>query len=1010
MSEKSAGMQAGTSESPLVPPGLREVLDASPDVLFACDAEGTLLWLNHAFELLTGRPASGQIGKPWSSAVAPQEVRRLVRMFLRQRRDRIPVVETPAPLLATGGREVWVTVRVNRIERVDGSVILVGTARAQAASDDGAATPDGRSAHACARGSSAGAAAAKPPGSAVASPASAQRHPRGLAAVLGILGRRRGPEPSAAPAAAPSTPAASSAPADAASNGTALKRQIEQLRGELEEARALARERREFLATMAHEIRTPMNGMIGMAHLLLETDLDSERRNMVEVLLQSGEVLLNLVNDTLDFSRVEAGKLELERIPFDLRVATNEVAALLAPMANEKGLELECVVHHEVPSRVMGDPGRLRQVLLNLGGNAVKFTDKGRVMIAVDRVREDEHAVTLRWAVADSGPGMSEDQKDRLFDFFAQGDNSIARRFGGTGLGLAISSRLVGLMGGTISLDSKPGEGSRFWFDVTLEKQADATQIPIPSPSKAVLAGLRVLVVDGSATMRRSFTTKLEACGCRVESAEDADRALARLHEGVRANDPFRLTLIERELPGMNGEELGAAIRADGAHDGTLTVLVTSVGRRGDAARARARGFSAYLVKPLDWDGLAAALAEVLHVTATAAPGATPPLVTRHSMAEARRSRLRILLVEDSPVSQLVTEWTLRRLGYGMRTVGTVREGLVACAEEAFDLVLLDLQLPDGDGFELTRVLRSSEAPGRHLPIVAMTGSVEPGDREKCLAAGMDEYLPKPVDLGLLSRMVQALTESELAAEVPPVASVCASVRGEPDPDRIAVVVEDARLLHDLEAAEAGAAGTLGWGDGKQPAANPEPPRADASAAFAGTQAAALLARDEMSAPTPPSPVQAPDPAPCEASAAAGPPALSPGDIVPLAEWCGERDTSGTQPPIDHERLEQTCMGIDSLRETVINAFLTEVRPRLEKLSEALAGHDARRAEFEAHGLKGMCATLGAKPCAETFAELERMCRERTFEGVPRLMKQAHIEVTRTEHYLTGTDWTRKAA
>jgi PAS domain S-box-containing protein len=1031
-------MHNGSSGSHLVPLGLRELLDASPDIIFACDADGALLWLNRAFGLLMDRPADEQLGKHWSTAVAPHEHRRLARLFLRQRRRRTEVVETALPLLASQGRDVWVTVRVVLLERADGGMIYVGTARALAVGGErgaraaGApptaghepATAEAESGTAPASGSSssAGPLAGSAPGS-----LQADRRPRGgLAAALSLFTRGRNGGSAPAPPAATPAPAAgapvSSPAAESTTDGAPLRRLVEQLRFELDEARALAQGKGEFLATMTHEIRTPMNGMMGMAHLLLETDLDGEQRSMVEVLLQSGQALLDLINDTLDFSRVEAGRLELERIPFDLRVATNEVAALLAPLANEKGLHFDCRVHHEVPSLVLGDPGRLRQVLLNLGGNGVKFTEQGNVVLSVGRVREDERSVTLRWAVTDTGPGMSEEQKGRIFQAFGQGDNSIARRYGGTGLGLAISSRLVSLMGGTIGLESSPGEGSRFWFDVTLEKQAETAETPSTSPSKAELAGLRVLVVDPSAAMRRSFAAKLEAWGCRVEVAEDAGRALDQLHEAAQAGDAFRFALIERELPGMNGEELGAAIRADGVHDGTLTALVTAVGRRGDAARARARGFSAYLMKPLDWDELATALAEVLHVTATTPAGAPPPLVTRHSLAEARRSRLRILLVEDSPVSQLVTEWTLRRLGYGLRTVATVREGLETCAQEPFDLVLLDLQLPDGDGFELARVLRSREAPGRRVPIVAMTGCVEPGDREKCLAAGMDDYLPKPVDLGLLSRVVEELTEgasgADAADEERPAEAAegawtvkpgrgCAS-----DPAKIAVVVDDTPLLRAVEAAEADADGARGWADGRAASGDTalEAGLGERPAGFESTNAAAILASEPRAA--------GPEPAGCaDAEAGAAEPApvlhaLSNQDVLPLYEGMGPEplDAGESRPAIDRDRLEQTCMGIGSLRETVINAFLTEVRPRLEKLSCALNACDGRQVEFEAHGLKGMCATLGAAVCAEAFAGLERLGRERTLEGAPRLLKQAYLEVTRTEQFLSRMERERKAA
>ncbi len=1028
MSERSAGMHNGNSDSHLVPLGLRELLDASPDVIFACDSDGALLWLSRAFEPLTDRRTAEQIGRHWSTLVAPQEHRRLLRTFLRQRRRHTGVVEATLPLLASQGREVWVAARVGLHERPDGGIIFVGSARMLG--------PDEGRVAVATLGTATAAEPAPAPGSgrasstdSAAAPSPAERRGRGgLAAALSFLTRGKGAGVPASPTAAPASPPTGTSPA------AAEPERLEQLRSELEEAQALARSKTEFLATMTHEIRTPMNGMLGMAHLLLETDLDGEQRGMVEVLLHSGQVLLDLVNDTLDFSRVEAGKLELENIPFDLRVATNEIATLLAPVANEKGLHLDCQVHHEVPSRVKGDPGRLRQVLLNLGGNAVKFTEQGSVTLSVGRLREDESTVTLRWTVADTGIGMSDEQRSRLFQAFTQGDISISRRYGGTGLGLAISSRLVALMGGTMGLDSEPGQGSRFWFDVTLEKQGEMAA-PAPSPSRAELAGLRVLAVDPSAAMRRSIAAKLEAWGCRVEAAEDGEQALETLHAAVQAGDPFRFALIERELPGMNGEELGAAIRADGAHDGTLTALVTAVGRRGDAARARARGFTAYLMKPLDWEELATALAEMLHVASTTPAGETPPLVTRHSLAEARRSRMRVLLVEDSAVNQLVAEWTLRRLGYGLRTVGTVQAALAAWEQEPFDLVLLDLALPDGNGLELAQQLRAREAPGRHVPIVAMTGSTEIGDREKCLTAGMDEYLPKPVDLGLMCRVVERLTvgaslhEDGIEGENPGGEETGggpgARAALEPDPSRIAVVVDDAPLLRAVEAAEAEVDGVrvresslpeaAGEGVAAELGQAPEGFESTNAAAILAARAAAPVGEDapprENAAPqaaeAPPAEAQ-PSPAP-EAPPAPAIEPLSLADVTPLGPSPAE-SAPESPPALDLARLEQTCMGIPALRETVINAFLTEVRPRLENLGRAVNARDAHRVEFEAHGLKGMCGTLGALACAEVFTELERLGRADTLDGATRVLKRAYLEVTRAEQFLATQDRERKAA
>jgi signal transduction histidine kinase/CheY-like chemotaxis protein/HPt (histidine-containing phosphotransfer) domain-containing protein len=972
MADRSAGASAS---SLLVPVGLRELLDASPDPIFACDADGSLLWLGRAFESFTGRAAMDQIGRPWTALVPPGAVHRIVREALRQRRRGAAVLRLEVPLLASESRTLPVTVRLMPFERADGGTIQVGTLRPCGEVCCAVTSPAGADAFAPvaaprttpAVAPVAAATSVEPgPAAPATGPDVPAPHRRGLLARL-FHGREEEPVDAVAPAEPAPEPAG-----------------IAELTAERDQARAQAQMKAELLSTMTHEIRTPMNGMMGMAHLLLETELDREQRNMLEVLLHAGQSLLDLVNDTLDLSRAEAGRLELERLPFDLRAMLHETSALLAPLANEKGLHFDCEVAPDVPSRVWGDPGRLRQVLLNLGGNAVKFTSQGRVTIHIERLQEDSARVTLRLAVTDTGIGMNEEQRGRIFRAFEQADASVARRYGGTGLGLAICSRLVTLMGGAVGVESRFGQGSTFWFDLALEKQDESAATTTPAPG--VLSGVRLLVVEPSAALRRAYLARLPLHGCRVETAETAEVAQVMLQEAVHANDPFRLALIERDLPFMDGEDLGAAIQADAACEDTLTVLVTASGRRGDAARARARGFSAYLSKPLDWELLAGALVEVLH-RAAGAGGEATPLVTVHSLAETRRSRVRILLVEDSAVSQMVTLWTLKRLGCQLETVGTLAAALDAWRSRPFDLVLLDLHLPDGDGVELARGLRDRQEPGRHVPIVAMTGTDDAEVRARCQAAGIDEFLVKPVDLGLLCRLVERMTGGDDAARP------ATGGREEPEPARaappagaaaIAAAEEsDDALLLEIEAAEAEASGAIlhgGWA-------------APLVADFRRTNAAALLEREGRLERAP---------APCEDEVVPGAVLLSSADVVPLGPDAAPLEARGDPPPaLDLERLEETCMGIPALRATLLGTFLNDVRPRLEQLGQAAAAHDARRVEFEAHGLKGMCATIGATACAELFAALEKAGREHALEEAPGLIKRATVEVTRTERFVT---------
>jgi PAS domain S-box-containing protein len=837
--------------------GLREVLEAAPDLVFSTDAWGRLVWAAPAFEAITGRKVKDCVGHPVLVLLAPAHASAGKRAFVRARRGAGEPVVHVTDVIKPDGRTVALELRMRMTETPGGENYLIGTARPHEA--------------------------------------------------------------------APPAPQAWPLP-----HAEGLK--VSDLASHLAEAEDTAQVKGEFLGTISQEIRTPMAGVLSMSNLLLQGELSGEQRQLLELMRESTQTMLTLLNDSMDYSRLEAGRLEVDTLDFDLRVTVDQIAGVLHPLAIGKGLAFESRVQGLAPSRLKGDPGRVRQVLLNLGSNAIRFTEQGSVSVRVEREEEDDSEVKLLFQIADTGEGIPTDALAHVFEAQKPTSDPGARRYSTPGLGLALSRRLIEAMGGTMGVDSDGSNGCTFWFRLTFEKQpvtVGGTATPAP---EVALRGVRVLVADGQPLDREPVAAVLRAWGCDVELVENGLDGLRVVRDAAAAKRPFALAVLDRKLEGLDGEELGQAIRADHALDATHLIMITSEGRPGDGGRVKSLGFAGYLMKPLQPAQLYEAVVEVLNPNLADQPHADRPLVTRHSLAEARRGRLRILLVDDDAVNQLVTTSALHRVGYNVEVAHNGHRAIELTEGERWDLILMDMQMPDLDGCRTTSAIRARERGAWRTPIIGLTANADSKvDRDRCAAAGMDVVLGKPINLELLTTLAEKFTSR----------------------------------------------------DGR--AFEPEVPVA------AGPKLTVVSSHFD-----------APSAAP-EGQAESGTPAETGDSGVPELP---------AGPAIDLEQLEAACMGLPALRSSLLHTFMIDVPGRLERLRFAFDANDLRRVEFEAHGLRGMCATIGATGCTVLFAEMEDRARADRLPAARILLEPAIDEAHRTEQFIHRFDQivTREAA
>ena len=822
--------------------GLREVLEAAPDLIFCCDVAGRFAWASSTFEYFAGWRANDLVGQSFTVLVPASDRMRVMRFFRRQLRRGRPQSAGDFVLLRRDGTRADVSARVRLYERSDGDRYFVGVARERQVWD---AAPD----------------------------------EGGSGAATSLLEAR-----------------------------------VRELQAQLDEAIEGERLKGEVLATLADQLRPPMDAVMGASSSLLASPLAPEQRQHVDAIRCAGQALLTLVSDAHDHTQLEAGRMAIENIGFDLRVTLNQVEAVLQPLASGRSLSLETHADALLPSRLKGDPGRLRQVLLNLGANAIRSTDCGAILVRVDRESEDDAHVTLLFRVSEPGSGAKAAHRAQLFREQPPSGPVPAR---GADLGLSISRRLVHLMGGLLGAEQSEFEGNTFWFRLTFEKQA----IPAAATRQpdVRLRGLRVLLADGAVAERHAHAEMLQAWGCVVDEAENGIEALDLVRADAARGERHTVALLDMNLEALDGMSVAAAVRADADLDPVALAITTRIGRPGDAQRARDLGVSGYLVMPLKPAQMFDAMAE-LATGARAKPcPAERPLVTRHSLAEARRTRVRILLVEDDLVNALVTTSALNRVGFHVETAATGRSAIERTENEHWDLVLMNLQMPDLDGIRATTAIRARERGAARTPIIGLSARApDDAERERCFAAGLDDVLAKPLDLAALTEVATRWTLQE-------------------DPRFMDSGVDDSTPQRHGPAPLSIVSGQF------------DPPRGEAVR---------------------------------EAAAEPPMPELPPG------------------PPIDLEQLNLSCMSLPALRASLLHTYLGDVFPRLQRLEAAIEAGDADRIEFEAHGLRGMCSTIGAAACTVVFGEMEARARAKRPADVAVLLPPALEQVRRTEEFI----------